>query len=167
MRLRGKAQEVKCFVPILQIIWGRHMDSSCVEHHMIMAALTFSARIDNILDINKDAHALPVHDADLYAKTVFDYLAAQNACATKFQGHPYKIFDITVKSHYLAHSAVQAQYINPRCGWCYAGEDMMAKSKRLLASCVVGNSPFTVGLKCTEKYLLGIHCMATPSAEWI
>eukprot|EP00959_Pyramimonas_sp_CCMP1952_P411403 8620896-Pyramimonas_sp.AAC.1 len=167
IRLRGKAQEVKCFIPLLQKLWDRHADHGYIKHQTIAAGLELSSRIDRVLDRNKNVNILQDGDADVYSQAIWDFLVVQNACAAHYQSYGHKLFDITVKSHYLGHSAIQAQHQNPRCGRCYAGEDMMAKSKKLLSSCVVGNTPFTAGAKCAEKYLAGLHFMATPPSEWI
>eukprot|EP00959_Pyramimonas_sp_CCMP1952_P359000 7517290-Pyramimonas_sp.AAC.1 len=106
VRLRGKAQEIKCFIPLLQKLWDRHSDHSDIKHQTVAAGLALSAKIDQILDRNKDVDVLQNNDAHEYGKAVWDFLVIQNACANHYQSCDYKVFDITIKSHYLAHSAI-------------------------------------------------------------
>eukprot|EP00959_Pyramimonas_sp_CCMP1952_P447975 9380367-Pyramimonas_sp.AAC.1 len=62
------------------------------------------------------------------------------------------LFDVTIKSHHLAHWALEINHINPRRGWCYAGEAFMHKMKFLGASCVRGNAPARAAIKMIGKY---------------
>eukprot|EP00959_Pyramimonas_sp_CCMP1952_P219678 4593084-Pyramimonas_sp.AAC.1 len=54
IRLRGKAQCIKCFIPVLQKLWDKHADHSHVKHQAIAAGLELSAKIDRVLDRNKN-----------------------------------------------------------------------------------------------------------------
>ena len=40
------------------------------------------------------------------------------------------LFDVTIKSHYMAHVILQSREENPRSSWCYGGEHLMADFKK-------------------------------------
>ena len=61
-------------------------------------------------------------------------------------------FNITVKCHYLLHAACQGRYLHPKKTWCFAGEDFMKHSKRLVGACCRSMSATNVVSKFCKKY---------------
>ena len=80
----------------------------------------------------------------------------QNSLAMHFSSLGDMLFDITPKSHYLAHIGLFAKYLNPRLGWCYAGEDFMHTVRTLGARAAVGNAPAKCGAKLFDRYAAGL-----------
>ena len=64
---------------------------------------------------------------------------------------------ITIKSHCLAHWALDCRFWSPRKGWCYSGESYMNRTKTLGASCVKGNSAWDAAIKMVSKYRHAMH----------
>ena len=70
-----------------------------------------------------------------------------------------KFFDMTIKAHYLAHTLLQSEWLHPKYGWCYNGEDFMQHTKRLHARCTHGNSGAQSTMKFCQIYRVGLHCI--------
>ena len=68
-------------------------------------------------------------------------------------------FRITIKSHFLAHIGLNARYMNPRLGFCFAGEDYMAKIKLITGISARGNNVYQVSSKTVEKYSRGMELL--------
>ena len=58
-KLKGKANEVKCLVPVLHKIWKRHMNNSLALHKKIELMLRLSHHMDLILDKYPTDFVLP------------------------------------------------------------------------------------------------------------
>ena len=95
-----------------------------------------------------------------YQKAIWGVLAAQNSLAADMEKAHKKLFNVTIKSHYLAHSALRAEFINPWLEWCYAGESMMHTTKQLAASCVARSPPSRMYEKFWVKYRAGVQLRA-------
>ena len=87
-----------------------------------------------------------------------------NAAADYFQnnridayGDYCKVYSVTAKSHYLAHMALDAKYINPSLGWNFGGEDILGKFKICFQQAIVGNSMTQVLGKFCKMYKVGMH----------
>lgn len=161
-KLKGKAAEVKHLVPALATVWEHWMEPDDPIHQQILLGLRKSAEIDSILHRNASANSLPAADRDAFASSIWIFLACQTSAARYFSDRGELEFDITVKSHCLAHCAMEAEYINPRKGWCYSGESFMNKCKTLGASAVRGNSAPKACSKMIGKYRHGIHFRMSP-----
>ena len=77
------------------------------------------------------------------------------------------LFDLTVKSHMMAHIALTAHEINPRRTWRFAGERMMFLVRRLGQSCSRGIKPHGTGRKLMTKYRCGLHLIFEDLCEWL
>ena len=83
------------------------MDHSNVQHHLTLAGLGFSEDADTVLDRNRGVNILPDDDKVLFQRSVWNFLDVQNAVASVYSAANPKLFDVTIKSHYCAHSAIQ------------------------------------------------------------
>ena len=83
------------------------MDHSNVQHHLTLAGLGFSEDADTVLDRNRGVNILPDDDKVLFQRSVWNFLDVQNAVASVYSAANPKLFDVTIKSHYYAHSAIQ------------------------------------------------------------
>ena len=96
--------------------------------------------------------------ADEFEEAAFAMARLQSEVAEHFQaavGEP--LFDITIKTHLVCHSAKESRHINPRLVWCFSGEDYMRRSQELAQSCVRGNKPYDVTNKMANHFRLGLH----------
>ena len=165
-KLKGKAAEVKALVPALAQVFSSYKDEANILHDYIEAGLGASARIDAILTENSHLHVLRGEALNEYRANVFMFLTMQNLLGAHYPAHGFKLFDITPKSHFLAHSAWQAEWLNPTLGWCFSGEDFMRKIKDIAGNSVHGVSMWRVGEKVAEGYCQGMHFLLTPANYW-
>ena len=158
-QMKGRAAEIRSLTPALNAIFPKYAVRRNALHKSVRLALQFSSRMDEILAENKNEDCLPGPAAMEFQKCTFDLLAATKFCCAEAAAcdPPIRAFNLTIKSHYLCHIALQAPWINPRHGWCYAGEDLMHKMKLLAATCCRARSPYTVFDKMNAKYLFALH----------
>lgn len=168
-KLKGTAAEVRNLTTPLSIVWQTMMDSGEIDRdnlqiRQIRLALRFSARSEHILDEHAKAYRLPPDAAAEFEDVVFRFLACQSALRHHYSAalpitERINIFNVTIKSHYVAHIALSAKFFNPRRAWCYSGEDMMKVVKLLAHSCVKGNSAIRASQKSMDKYAAFMHVM--------
>ena len=96
---------------------------------------------------------MPKADRDAFQRCGMDYLILFNALGSFYMNNGQKKPNVTFKAHYVAHVLLEAKFFNPIFGWCYAGEDFMNASKRLMAASVIGCSP----LAACKKIVVGIE----------
>ena len=93
-------------------------------------------------------------DFEKFKQMTWVYLRLYTALAKTFMNEGKLLFDITVKSHYMAHLMIQSEWLNPRLSWTFAGEDFMHIMKILAQSCVRGTQGPKVAAKMLAKYSL-------------
>jgi len=155
--LKGKAAEVRSLGPALLDACQFLMDAGDPLHAQVMAGLQMSIKMETILDEHAGEWKLPGRAADDYLEACYNYLAFFTSLANTYQKAPYKfkLFNVTIKAHYLLHSAMMARFLNPRLTWCYSAEDYMHCCKILGQSCVKGTVAWSVSSKMAEKWLIG------------
>ena len=166
LKLKGKAAEVKHLGPALLHAWSSIMDQECMRHKQIRLALRASVGMDAILDAHPQDIKLPPTAAEEFESCGFTFLACLTALGNHYASVGLKLFNITIKAHYLLHGVLNAKYINPRLGWCYGGEDYMHKMKILgQASCRATRSELIFS-KMMTNYRWGMHFMMLQDAKW-
>jgi hypothetical protein len=155
-KLKGRAIEVRNLGAALLHVCKQKLSESIV-HTQVILALQASVRMDQILDEHAGCIMLSADGADEYEKSGFTFLACVTAVADHHHSRGVRLFNITIKFHYLAHAARFARYLNPRLGWNYSGEDFMAKVKKLVGSCVKGTAPHLISARFFQKYTIGMH----------
>ena len=122
--------------------------------------------MDAILDAHPPAlyPKLPRDAAAEFEACAFDSLALATAVANHYMViDPKRLFNVTIKCHYIAHIGERAKYINPRLAMCYSGEDWMHHMKRLVQSSVRGKPPKDVNKKMCDKICHAMHMKLTDS----
>ena len=71
----------------------------------------------------------------------------------------YFLFDITIKTHWTLHCAIEAAFLNPRYSWNFTGEDFMMKCRDLHSSCCKGNDAAGSANKFAVKYCYALENM--------
>lgn len=157
-KLKGRAAEVKSLMPALRHIWQHYMTPGDLAHQAVLSGLRASCRMDEILAAYPDRDVLPPDAADSFVAESWMYLRSQNAAAAHFNTTlNLLIFDVTIKSHYTAHCALRARFLNPRRSWNYMGEDFMHYCRQMLGQCMQGNDMARAIVKLMEKYVRGMH----------
>lgn len=159
-KLKGKAIHVRNLVPALLHVWTKHMDPSLPEHQAVAEGLRCSAAIDDILDHYSDVDVLPKHAVKEFQCASWTYAQCQNAAADHYnQVLGFLVFDVTIKTHWTLHCAIEAAFLNPRYSWNYIGEDFMMKCRELLASCCKCNTAASSMNKFAGKYCYALEHM--------
>ena len=160
-KLKGRAAEVKRLGPALLFAWTRFMDAGSVVHHQVRLMIQKSCEFDELISASELRPKMPRRDAAKAKDLLFDYCGLYAALAMHFlspwSGEVLKLFDVTIKQHYLLHFALTIEHWNPKLGWCFAGEDLMFHIKTLCAACCRGNGAGQVVGKMMVKYRHGMH----------
>ena len=158
-KLKGKAGEIKTLGPALLHVWSHYMDARNAVHRRIRATLQLTVEANAIVANNRGCFRMSGEDARRLRKVIFDFLSLYNALASYYMqaATAERLFDVTIKFHYLAHLALSADQMNFHLTWCFAGEDFMQHTKRLMTSAVRGNSPQSSSAKMMQKYLIAMH----------
>ena len=159
-RLKGRGAEIKAMAHPLVEIWEMWMDDTVDEHAFVYEGLRMSARMENILSANVRCSRLPPAAAHEFKECAFAFLAVQTAAAQIYNTrvpNPLFLFDVTIKSHCLAHVGLECLFMNPRMGWNYTGEHYVSRMKVVASSCCKGNRPDQSQRKMIAKYRQGFH----------
>ena len=156
--LKGKASEIRQLGPALLWVFEQGMDPREPMHVTVRALLQASVDMEDILTRHPSSPCLPPVDADLLLDRTLTYCQLVSQLRN---WNNLRLFRMTVKFHYLLHSAYLARYVNPRTIWCFRGEDYMSKVKRVIASCCRGNNLEDVSKKTLKKVTLAMHCQFT------
>ena len=154
--LKTKANESRHFNKTMLHVWRLYMDAGDLQHKQIELGLQASSTMEDILDDNSESFALGAEAGGAFLKQTFTYLRLFNALAQHYKG-TLMLFDVTAKAHYMAHAALTARYINPRLGWCYAGEDFMSCCKILHQMCSFGKAIWKTELSFVDRYVIAQH----------
>ena len=71
------------------------------------------------------------------------------------------LFHITIKFHMLWHLIQDAKHLNPRCYWCFRGEDYVGKISNLTASVAMGVISTRLTGPLSHKYRHWLHLRLT------
>ena len=156
-KLKGKAAEVKTFMKPLCQIWQAHRDANMLVHLQIELALKASVALDVIADAHSTAHALSGQELVDFNKELDILLLCFSAAVSHYEGEGLKVFNLTVKAHFLAHLHNQVQWLHPRHTWCYSGEDFVQHLKWITKVCTPGLNPKAIPLKVLARYSLAMH----------
>ena len=156
-KLKGRATEIRHLGPSLLRLWSEKMDQNSATHKQVRLALKASCAFEEVLGAHKTSVRLPASAVAEVQAATRSFLLCLTALATHHQAAGAKLFNVTIKCHYLAHAGDMASGLNPRLGWCYLGEDYMSKLKRLVASCLRGTPAPQVATKVLRKYLVAMH----------
>ena len=164
--LKGKAYEVKVLAKPLLKVWRDAMDNENRAHRNIEILLEASVQLEDLLEKHKDNFRILGDDADRFKDACFNYVASTSALGKFF--HPQKVclFHFTVKFHYMLHFALTCHELSPRTSWCYAGEDMMMKTKSLVQSSARGTSYEQLVGKVMSKYSVALSLEIMGKAQW-
>lgn len=165
--LKGKGAEVKSLVPALAHVWKLYMQAGNPQHESIACGLDMSSTIDQVLEANRNEWKLEGDALGTFQRAVCIFLHMQNELGYYYPLHEgLSLFNVTQKSHYLMHSALQAEYINPRLCWCFGGEDFMHASKQIAHQACQASPAALAGEKTVQQYCIGLHLQLCTEALW-
>ena len=121
-KLKGKAAQVKHLTPALAYAWSKVREVGNPKHDAVSLALDMSVQMDRVLDDHPGAVVLPNDASDDFIAVSFVFLNQYTRLATLYNTGGDMVFNVTVKSHMVAHIALRAGDLNPRRAWCFSGE---------------------------------------------
>ena len=157
-KLKGRAIEVRNMVPALASVWARLMDATLPEHLAVLEGMKNSSLMDEILHTHSDADVLPDEACNNFVAASWQYARLQSAVADHYNNKEgLLLFDVTIKTHWTCHCAMEAPFLNPRLSWNYSGEDFMGHCRLLHQTCSKGNDGPGSIKKFAEKYCRGLQ----------
>jgi len=152
-------------------IWEEHYngagyDADCLlRHEQILAALRACVRMDVIVADNRD-WALPAYVSTEYEDLAFVYAGLVCRLGGHYEVLHYRLFDTTIRLHYLVHAALMAKHLHPRLSWCYQAEHFMLYVRTLCKSCIPGSSMPLVHNKMVRQHCQGKHMDMAERCRW-
>ena len=155
--LKAKAAEVRHLGPALLRVWTGVMDASNTQHKQIKLCLEVVVKMESMLDTYSDDYRFPPDAAAEWERCTVAFVQLNTALGQYYHPRlPMKVFHFTIKYHYMLHIGLIGRYMNPRLGWCYAGEDFMKRCKSIVQACQDGSPAHLVAAKATAKYVRGL-----------
>ena len=127
--LKGRAAEIRHLGKPLLAVWNKHFHAGNREHRLVRLALQASVGIEDVLDVAQGDFVLGDAAGNALLEHCFNLMALITSLGNFYHPRHIKLFHYTIKCHYILHLGLMAKELNPRLGWCYAGEDWMQKSQ--------------------------------------
>ena len=121
----------------------------------IVKVLQQSHDIDVLVD-SMNTFKIDESQGKALEKLVYDLNVGTTKLCHFFTQQGLFLFNFLPKNHYLFHLAQRGRHMSPKLSWCYQGEDLMQKIKKLAQSCFSGTLPRNLGSKIISKYLVGL-----------
>ncbi|OLP84827.1 hypothetical protein AK812_SmicGene34259 [Symbiodinium microadriaticum] len=154
-KLRGKGAEVKYLSEVMLKLWQKYLNPHLRVHKQIELMLRLNAAVEQTIIDYREALFFPAAVAATFATQVEKYLLLLTAVAEHYLED--RLFDITSKTHFVQHCALQSHTLSPRAIWCFMGEDMQKKMQTLAKACVKGQGPVQATRKVAQRYRLALH----------
>ena len=91
---------------------------SVTVYDRVTVALRACVRMDTIVS-STSGWKLPDNEADEYEHCAFVYASYSSRLGQIFEGLGKRLFDVTIKYHYMCHMGLAARHLHPRFTWCY------------------------------------------------
>eukprot|EP00969_Alexandrium_andersonii_P362752 15460385-Alexandrium_andersonii.AAC.1 len=88
--------------------------------------------MEQLLDEHRDEFVLPPAKAREFVQAAFALDALVTGLGNFYHTRGIHLFNFTIKFHYMLHISLETAVINPRMGWCYSGEEMMFRAKKIV-----------------------------------
>jgi len=163
-QLKGKAAYIKHAAPGLLCVWSSHMDSTKVEHVQVQMALAASVNMDTITNDHVDLFKLPPAEARQFHIATDQYAVLNNALHGFYKSS--KLFNVTIKLHYLQETAKRAAFVHPCLGSAWGTEDFVAKVKDLMLPACTARSSQLALRTAFQRYRRGIDLFCKSEKEF-
>ena len=129
------------------------------QARMILRALKLSVEIEDIVTASEDLINYPPDLAKKFLDTCCSYCKVISWLAGHFHTKPGaqgRYFNYTYKFHELMHVGHASRFLNPVLGWCYQGEDLLQRVKKIVGSAArLSKSRPHVANMALDKYVRG------------
>ena len=133
------------------------MNPTIALHEKVLLLLQLSIKLDQIVD-SQDPDRFTMdegtrQDLENSCRAFLLMWSDVQKCFT--QDDKNALFHITIKAHMLVHACLLSA--SPRRTWCFRGEDVMQKMRRVCFSCSKRSPPWEVGNKAIRKYSIALR----------
>ena len=169
--LKGKAAEIRALLGPMLSACEKFLGHNTLQKRQIKLMLQCAIKMESLLDEHQTKYKLPDTAAIEFKKAAMAFVQLNTALGQHFHLHqdvPMRqklLFNHTIKFHYLVHLGLLAAHLNPRLTWCYSGEDLMMKVKRVVQSCHRGLPGHMIPKKAMHKYAYGLG-MSLQGRAW-
>ena len=158
--LKGKGAEIRHLMPILFVLWQRHMTSDSDYDRHVERLLKHLCKFYEALNY-KNANGnypfrLPTEVSTTITKSVDALLTHYSHLAVESVKNKVMRWAVVPKHHYMWHLARESTEINPRFTWCYANEDFVGKMAVIGMSTRHGLPAAYRSMAVSNKYALGL-----------
>lgn len=154
--LRGKAAEIRHFAPALLYAAADFLNEADRQEKLMKHMLQMAVRMENLLDEHAISFVLPAPAQKEFEQSANAFVQVNATLAHHFHSSGTRLFNHTIKFHYMDHLALISRRVNPRLGWCYSGEDLMHRVKLMMRAAQRGAGPSVVVQKVLRKYAHGL-----------
>ena len=131
-------------------------------HQKVRLLIQLSVLLDEKLDaIPQECHTTPRDMRLDLLDTCHTFLCLWNEMQAFFvnneDAQDNELFHITIKTHFLLHCCLDRS--NPKKMWCFRGEDLMARMRKLAFSCAKRSQSWQVGNKAIGKYCVALDLL--------
>ena len=123
--------------------------------------------MEEILRENKGEFVLDGAASQELHERALSFVHVYTAVAQAYNTQGLRLFNVTIKMHYLVHASAEAGFLNPGLLWTYSGEDMMQRVRHLAASCARGTPPWLIGAKFMAKYTQALNLRMRDRRSWM
>jgi hypothetical protein len=154
--LKAKGAETRHLVEPLLAVMEKLADQDVREERLMKMLLKHAARLERILDENASEYKLSIHAAQEFQESTEAIVQINTSLGHAFHQRGILLFHTVIKFHYVLHIGLISHFINPRLGWCYAGEDFMHRIKTIAQASQSGTPPSLAVAKMMRKYSQGL-----------
>jgi hypothetical protein len=152
--LRGRAAELRGFGQPLLHVFLTYAIAGNAAHDWMINALRACNRMEQIYHDDRYIHAdrLPRALAAELDGCCVQFTRNVAGLRRHFRGLNILLFKVTTKFHFLREITLLSEFVHPRMGACWSGEDMMHHMQRLIQSTLAGTKLTNVQAKAMYKY---------------
>ena len=163
-KFHAKAAESKGLQPVSDALMHFRDQDPAQEGVFLqmVAVLNASVDIDALLD-GTDSCKLTSAQANRLERLVMQLNVGTTKLCQAFRPQGIWLFNFVPKNHYVFHLAMLGRHMSPKLVWCYMGEDLMDKVKKLAQGSFRGTYPKNLGNKVIGKYLVALSLALSSS----
>lgn len=154
--LKGKAGEIRHVAPALLFAFTSFVAEELPEIKLMQLFLHQAVSLESMLDENASIYRLPGQTQARFEQTMLSFVQINVSLGRIFHPRGQRLFNHTIKHHFMCHLAHISRRINPHLGWCYAGEGFMHRVKLIMQSSQRGAAAGVVVPKAMLKYAAGL-----------
>ena len=145
-------------------VFSECMDTTDPRHRVVLLGLRATEKMERISHESRGSFRMTETESDAFRRSCLIYCQSITYLIGAYTpGHAY--FNWTPKSHLIMHYADCSQWIHPRLGSCYAGEELMGIVRRLVQGVARASKPLTASNTALHRWLHAMAIRMGPDAK--